>query len=160
MKTELRTQGSAELNRLELTEILRDYLKERHNFNLTKATYKVDGHSNVTGVVMDVVKTENDAQVEDRNMAFVSPASATTHLIGKRLKKHQRVNMGIFNNLRLHFESERKKGTKQIPFNDLFALVRTQYPTIKEEKLSIYLYDKRQLPGIEFSRVEGIVKIK
>lgn len=151
MKTELKTQGTVELNRVEVTEAIRAYLKDKHHFNLTKAMYQIKGN------ILDTVKIDVTSEVAgEAGMAVVSPKSLS---VTGRLKKHARVNMGIFDRLRELFKGEKEQKTKELAFDSVFKQVKAWYPTITEKKLQIYLYDRRQLPGMGFSKVTGIIAL-
>lgn len=155
MKTELKTQGTVVLDRVEVTEAIRSYLKDKHQFDLTKAMYQTKGNT-LDAVTIDVVKNEGPG---GRELAVVSPASSKSVSVTKRLKKHARVNMGIFDRLRDLFKSEKAGGSKQLAFDSVYRQVKEWYPTISEKKLQVYLYDRRQLPGMGFSKVTGIIDL-
>jgi len=149
MKTELKTVGNAELNRLELFEVLREYLRDRHSLNLTKAIYEVKGNT-INGVKMEVSKEEVVNGEERREMVKVNPITRP------RLKKHQRVNIGIFDFLKGYFEQSKGHGTKTITFDHIIERVKEKYPLMTAKRLQLYLY---QVPGIKFSKVEGVAHL-
>lgn len=155
MKTELKTVGNTELNRLELTEILREWLRERHSLDLNKAVYEVKGNT-VNGVKMEVSKNEVVQPEERKEMVQVNPVTRPV-----RLKKHQRVNMGIFDFLRGYFAQSKGHGTKTIRFEHVYERVKEKFPLMTQKRLQLYLYDRKQIPGIlSFSKIDGVVHLQ
>lgn len=125
----MKTVGNTELNRLEITEILREWLKDRHSLDLNKAVYEVRGNT-INGIKIEVSKNEVVSQWERKELAVISHATRKP-----RLKKGQRVNMGIFEFLRGYFEQSKSHGTKTITFDHVFERVKEKFPLMTAKRL-------------------------
>lgn len=148
-------------------------LMKREDFfiDLHKAVY-LRGDNSIKKIAIDVVKTGGENKVVNGNekaeMSVVAEKprlkaieKAKKNLVKReRVRKYQRKNIGINKDLRVYFESEKKKGTKEIKFYDLYAVVKAVHPGMNERLLGLYLYNKKQLPGIEYDSIKKVIKLQ
>ena len=73
---------------------------------------------------------------------------------------HSKKNKGIFEYLREYLDDERKKKNKELDFKVVYEDAKFFYPKLTPRLLQIYLHDKRQLKGIDFSAKRGTVILK
>lgn len=159
------------LGRQEMTEALQKWMSDNYQFDLTKAVYGVSGNT-LNEVTIDVrkrlestdkvVKTlqTNGAKTLIKKTASIQAIRPTISTkVPPHSKKHEKVNKGLYGALREFFESERKNGVKTLNFEELYELVKVEYPHLEPSRLSLYLFDRRQFPDIDYKRVEGTVTL-
>jgi len=137
--------ASYELNETEIVNLVRTYLKGLGH-SLVNYSFKIQG---------------GKFQAVELQTTGILPPSEPVQLANhrqmtKKHKKHSKVNLGLFHALKLYFSSEKARGTKTIGFKDLYELIKTQFPDLEEERLQTYLYDRKQLKEIAFSKNQGI----
>jgi hypothetical protein len=133
MKTELKTMGTVTLNRDDLTKLISDYLKTSNHLATRKITF-------VKETVIAEVETE-----EKEKTVF---------------KKGAKLNKGLFPKLREYFKYEQQRKHANVKFTELWEVVRTEFPHMSEERLQMYLHDKRQLPDISYDKNKNLIYLK
>ena len=129
----------------EFVNLIRTYLKGLGH-SLTKYSFKINGNK------LQAVEVITEA---------IDPPPVTQqlqnhrHMI-KKHKKHSKVNMGLFQALKMYFAAEKARGTKTIGFKDLYDLFKLEFKELDETQLQTYLYDRRQFDNIDFSKTHGI----
>lgn len=137
--------ASYEITEPEFVNLIRTYLKGLGH-SLATYSFKINGNKlQAVEVMTKAVEPPSEAKQLQNHRKMI-----------KNHKKHSKVNMGLFQSLKLYFASERSKGTKIIGFKDLYDLVKLEFPDLEEERLQTYLYDTRQFKDIEFSKTTGI----
>lgn len=152
MKQELTVSGRIELTRQELTQVVKDFIANKHKLNVTRAIYLSDSKDAMKGVVLDVV------QEPQEKLPHKFPEKK---MIVKRKAKggSKRINKGIFPFLREYFDDCRKRKVKILKFGDLYKDVRDLFPHMEEKRLSLYLYDVRQLKGIKYKSEDNTIHL-
>jgi hypothetical protein len=129
-------------NRAQVTKAVTGYLKKEHALNTDKVIYTQ------TGAVLVEASTAGRTLPAAPARSRVAPSG------------HKKRNKGIFDFLREYLDDERGKGTREIDLNTLLNDVRFFFPKMNKRYLSIYLHDKRQLKGVDFSSDRGTVILK
>lgn len=141
MKKSLNIVGTVELDRSEITQAIKEFLT-KEGLTLNKAIYKVEGTS-LAAVKVDVSRKEGE-----QKQLLINP------------KKGAKLNLGIFPSLKKFFDYERSKKNKYVKFEELFKLVKAEFPYMDENKLRIYIRDQRQLPGIKYDNSKKLIEIE
>lgn len=125
-----------------VTKAIARWFKEKYGWKTGKLFYPKDGSNTV---IVEVV----DGQVKDGDIPSFTP-------IKEKVEKENpavgftRKNRGVFKFLREYFTAERKSGARTITFVEIFKVLKEEFPDITDEKVNIYLQDKRQLPMITY----------
>jgi hypothetical protein len=117
---------------------------EREGFTITGSSFQVQNNK-ISGAVLEVTKPV----VQKRHIKRETPKS----------KKWTRKYVGIYRLIREYLNGERKAGKKFVDFNELYKLVRLEYPGIEEERVSMYLYDKVQFAGFHYNKAVGKIML-
>jgi hypothetical protein len=141
MKQFLNTIGTVELDRTEITQAIREFL-DRKGLTLRKAMYKIE--NNTISLVKVDVSQESGGSVPNTPQIY---------------KKGAKLNIGIFAALKKYIEFHRQKNNTTIKFDELFELVKTEFPHMDENKLRIYIRDPRQLQGIKYDNSRRVVEL-
>jgi hypothetical protein len=139
MKQFLNTIGTVELDRTEITQAIREFL-DRKGLTLKKAFYKVENNT-VSIVRVDVSQETTGATLP------------------QQYKKGAKLNIGIFSALKRFIEFHRQRNNTTIKFDELYELVKTEFPHMDENKLRIYIRDPRQLQGIKYDNSKRVVEL-
>jgi hypothetical protein len=142
MKQFLNTIGTVELDRTEITQAIREFL-DRKGLTLRKALYKIENNT------VSLVKV--DVSQETKGTPNI--------LLSQHYKKGAKLNIGIFAALKRYIEFHRQKNNTTIKFDELYELVKTEFPHMDENKLRIYIRDPRQLQGIKYDNSRRIVEL-
>lgn len=139
MKQTFKTVGTVTLDRNDLMQVIKDYLQRNNKLTTRKMNFTEDGLV--------------EAQVESEGL----PGMTVSNLPHK---KGAKLNKGLFPMLREYFKSEMKRQKTNLKFSDLWELVHVQFPNMTEEKMRIYLHDKRQLPAISYDKNKELIYLK
>lgn len=144
---------TVELNKLELTQALRDYLKKR---GVEAKSAAITGNTeNVTLEVNGAGPTPEQTERVAVPPKQVKPV-ATSH---RPKNKHKRQNAGIFSALKGYFASAKNLGIHEVTFADLKQVLTPRFPALQEDRLVLYLYDRRQLPNVAFSAADKVIRL-
>lgn len=143
-------QSTLQLEENEITTAIADYLKVKG--------YQLMG-TIISGNVIQVQVTKLFDGVTKSLAKHSGYNKLTAANRARKFKKHQKVNTGLFTVLKQWFAEERLAGTKEIPFHTVQQKLKANYPHLDQERLSLYLYDRRQLPDIRYKKAEGVVKL-
>ena len=131
--------------RPEVTKAITGYLQKDYAMKTDKVIYAQDGR-----VIVEARTNGTPAPVVDlpavRNR--VAPEG------------HTKTNKGVFQSLREYLEDERKKKRKELEFAEVLKDMQFFFPKLSSRHLQIYLHDKRQLKGVDFSAKRGTVLLK
>jgi len=163
MKKELVTTGRVELTREEVTEAAVAYvdrnkkltsaidhwLATKHNLASVRVRYTKD-NGGISKAVADVKMK----QVQGAVTKFADDPKAKRTNGGGFTRK----NTGIFKFLQDYFDTELARGVHQVTLKDVKELVFANFPAMTDNYLSIYLHDRRLLPGIKMDKAKGIIE--
>lgn len=150
MKVEVVKIGRIELTKEEITLALREWLKTKHNYNLNKAVYTTEGND-ITKAVFEV-----NGVVEDESVSRFGEAPVPKEPVERQMPSGwSRKNIGVFRVIKDIIKEARAKGEKEMDYETMFKEVTFMRPLITNEKLKVYLHDKRQLKGVTFSSKTG-----
>lgn len=164
MKKSLQITGRVELTHKEISKSIIDFLKTEHQLATERLIYEfTDEQGNpiqahLTGVVAYVHQSSEDELVprfgKDPKKSRESPEVPVV-----------RRNMGVNDTIRsILNEAFNKRGPYNhfatIPFKQLLESVIFSHPGMDDKKLYVYLYDRRQLPNIDWLPKEGKVIVK
>lgn len=166
MKQELTIQGRVELTHKEVAEAVIDFVSKEEK-KLTKAidAWLATKH-NLQSTRVRYSGTGSDIQVVvDVKQKMGEPGTVIKFSDDPKEKRDskggfQRRNVGIFKYIQEYFGDEKKKGKKELSFDDVFSMVKFAFPTMDEQRLAVYLHDKRMLPNVNFSKKDNRVQIK
>jgi hypothetical protein len=130
-------------NREDVTKAINAYMEQNYQMKADKVIYQGDKIIVEAHTGAPIVATPTKA-VRDR----VTPEG------------HKKTNKGVFNNLREYLEDERKKKKKELKFDTVLKDMQFFFPKLTPRLLQIYLHDKRQLKGVDYSAKRGTVILK
>ena len=130
-------------NRSEVFKAITGYLSENHNLTTDKVIYQ-------NGKII----------VEARNGAGLPVVKEPVERNRVAPEGHRKVNKGVFQSLREYLDDERKKKRKEIEFDEVLKDMQFFFPKLTARRLQIYLHDKRQLKGVDYSAKRGTVILK
>lgn len=132
MVKEFKMQGKVTLDRVELTQAIKEYVMSKEQLTTNKFHWLADGS------VQLEVESRQDKPV---------------------MKKNQIVNKGFFPAVRTYLDSALRLSNK-VTFADLMEIVKVEFPAMDEKRLNIYLHDRRQLPNIAYDSTARVIKRK
>lgn len=165
MKKSLTVSGRVELTREEITKGIVKFLREEHDLATEKVVYEIkDSHGNgiidsqLFGAVIYVHQSTQDESVPRFGLEPKKKRESPTEIVTRR-------NIGVNDTIRSILNQvyeDRKLGTQQVTvnFDALLKDVVFQHQGMDEQKLRVYLYDRRQLPHIDWLAKDDQVIVK
>lgn len=144
MKTNLQVSGQVELSHQEITLLIMTHLEEKYHYKVKKIVYETSGENSLKSAVCEIAGSTVQEEIETYKVKERIRRESPNHPVTKR-------NVGVYDTLRWLltqcFKEAKKNGRDQgeIPFATLLEEVTTLHPGMDEQKLYVYLYDKRQL---------------
>lgn len=138
-------KGTIEITTEEMKQAISQFL-EREGFTITGSTFYVQNNK-INGALIEVIKP--NVKARQTHVKREAPKS----------KKWTRKYVGIYSLIREYLNGERKAGKKFVDFEELYRLVRIEYPGIERERVSGYLYDKVQFAGFYYNKAVGKISL-
>lgn len=129
-------------NREDVTKAISAYMEQAYQMKADKVIYQggkviVEAHTGT--ITAQPVKTPREREAPEG---------------------HTKKNKGVFNSLREYIEDERKKKHKELKFDVVLKDMQFFFPKLTARLLQIYLHDKRQLKGVDYSAKRGTILLK
>mgnify|MGYP000721059229 CR=1 FL=1 len=164
MKKSLTITGRVELSREEITKGIIKFLKEDHQLAAEKIVYElVDEASNtVKGQLRGaVIYVHQDTQDESVPKFGIEPKETRKSPSEPVFRRNVGVN-GTIRSILNDVYKNRKETTNQVivNFDALLQDVVFQHQGMDDQKLRVYLYDRRQLPHIDWLAKSNQIVVK
>jgi len=164
MKQKLTVQGRVELTTQEITEAIVDFVSTEKKIVQAIEAWLLSKHD-LTSVRVRYSKNENgiSSAVAEIQGVISDGGDVTKFNDDPKVKRHQpsgfiRRNIGVFKFIREYLADETKKGKKKISFDEMNEQVKFSFPNMSDEKLNVYLYDKRMLPNVKFNKPKNEIQ--
>ena len=164
MKKSLTITGRVELTHDEITKGIAKFLKDEHGLEMEKLVYEIIDDAGLpfpkaklSGVVAYVHQTA-DEDVPRFGKEPKKERNSPTEEITRR-------NMGVNDTIRAVLNQAFKKRVNTnmgvtVLFRTLLDEIVFQHPGMDEEKLRVYLYDRRQIPNIDWLARENKIVVR
>ena len=165
MKKSLTITGRVELTRDEITKGIVKFLREDHQLATEKIVYElVDESGNtVKGQLRGaVIYVHQDTQDESVPKFGIEPKKTRDSPSEPVFRRNIGVNDTIRSILNDIYTNYRKESTNQVivSFDALLKDVVFQHQGMDDQKLRVYLYDRRQLPHIDWIAKSNQIIVK
>lgn len=164
MKKSLTISGRVELTREEISRGISKFLRDEHGLSSERIIYEIkDAQGNdipgaqLIGAVIYVRQCPQDSSDVPK---FGSDPKKTRNSPTEQVTRR---NIGVNDTIRsILNEAYKKRTTNQaiIPFSVLLEQVVFEHQGMDEQKLRVYLYDRRQLPHIEWLAKGNAIIVK
>ncbi len=143
MKETLTLSGKVQVSRQEITQALNEWLLRNKKLKVSRAIY-VTKDNTVDSAVLEV---RQELAVDRTIPEFSLPKEEKKRNMPKGWSRR---NTGVFNTIREYIKEYKEKKLKSITLDELLSDVQAFQPYMTRNRLSIYIRDKRQLPGIKY----------
>lgn len=163
MKKSLTITGRVELTREEISKDIIKFLREEHQLATEKIVYEIKDSegkdipgAHLVGAVVYVHQSTQDSSIPKFGIEPKKTRQSPTEEITRR-------NMGVNDTIRSILNNAYKARTANqatVTFAQLLKDVIFQHQGMDEQKLRVYLYDRRQLPHIEWASKTNQIIVK
>ncbi len=143
MKETLTLSGQVQVSRQEITQALNEWLLRTKKLKVNRAIY-VTRDNTVDSAVLEV---RQELAVDRTIPEFSLPKEEKTRNMSKGWTRR---NVGVFQTIREFIQEYKDKKLKSVTLEELLKDVQYFQPHMTRNRLSIYIRDKRQLPGINY----------
>lgn len=152
MKTDLQVSGRAELTHDDVTKAIIEYLANHFNYKVDKVIYP-------NQVITAIAEISGTTTPREAVPCFeVKEKQQRDSVYGRIIE-----NVGVYDTIRSilndHFIKNDRKETL-VQYKDLREDVLFFHPKMNDEKLRVYLHDRRQLPNVEWSMKNNHIVVR
>lgn len=166
MKTNLKVSGTLEFSEADLVQAIKDLAKSRQGKEVVVNaidSFLALRYPNVKSKrvqyteQLDRVLVEVDHRGDDPKLAMIGTKAPARERIAStgHVKKYK----GFFGDSKDIIKDYRKKGVKEIPFDQFYEDISFFHQGIEIQRVKTYLLDKRQLKGITYDSKNNVIKI-